>query len=353
MKDFLGERAKKIKPYVAGEQPQDKRYVKLNTNENPYPPSPEAVRALQAFHAEGLNRYPRPDSDLLRQAIAKAEGVDVENVFCSNGSDETLFLAFAAFFDRSAPVCFAEITYSFYEVFAAFFGLECIKVPLRGDYAIDLDGMRKINCKGYFIANPNAPTGVGLDRERMEAFLSSVPDRLVITDEAYMDFYGQSLAGAVRDHDNLLVVKTFSKSYSLAGMRCGYAIGSRALIDGLNRVKDCMNSYPVDRVCEAVCAAAVLDGEYRERTVRLVVTERERVRGELLRLGFTVPKSSANFLFAGKGPVSGGELYRRLKDEGVLVRHLDTPALKDFCRITVGTQEENNILLEKINKLLN
>ncbi len=352
MKNFLGERAAGIAPYVAGEQPADRRYVKLNTNENPYPPSPEAVKALRGFAAETLNRYPQPCSDRLREAIAHAEGVAPENVFCSNGSDETLFLCFAAFFDRTAPVCFAELTYSFYAVYAAFFGVESVTVPLCEGYRIDLDAMRNTPCKGYFIANPNAPTGVGIPRAAFEQFLKAVPDRLVIADEAYMDFYGESLASVAAKYDNLLVVKTFSKSYSLAGIRCGYALGSSALIEGLNRVKDCMNSYPVDSVCAAVCAAAIADGAYREKTARQVCGERDRVRAELLKLGFTVPESGANFLFAGKGKIAGGALYARLKQNGVLVRHWDTPALCDFCRITVGTPTENDFLLKTIKTIL-
>ncbi len=352
MKDFLSERARGIAPYTAGEQPADRRYIKLNTNENPYPPSPEAVAALRGFGAETLNRYPQPCSDRLCQAIAQAEGVAPENVFCSNGSDETLFLSFAAFFDRNAPVCYADITYSFYAVYAAFFGIESAVVPLNKDYKIDLAAMANTPCKGYYIANPNAPTGVGIPRAEMEEFIKSVPDRLVIADEAYMDFYGESLSGAVLKYENLLVVKTFSKSYSLAGIRCGYALGSRALIEGLTRVKDCINSYPVDSVCAAVCAAAVADRAYRDKTARLVCDERERVRAELLSLGFTVPESGANFLFAGKGKIAGGALYARLKEKGVLVRHWDTPALSEFCRITVGTREENNILLKSIKTIL-
>lgn len=350
--NFFNRRLSQIAPYVAGEQPKDKRYVKLNTNENPYPPSPEAVKALREYDAAGLNRYPRPSSDLLRQAVARAEGVSPENVFCSNGSDEALFLCFAAFFDETAPACFADVTYSFYAVFASFFGVENVSVPLDREYKIDLAAMEKTPCKGYFIANPNAPTGVGIERAEMERFLRAVPEKLVIVDEAYMDFYGESLAGAVNEFSNLLVVKTFSKSYSLAGIRCGYALGNRALIEGLQRVKDCMNSYPVDGVCEAVCAAAITDRAYREKTTKLVVEERERLRAELLSLGFTVPRSSANFLFAANARVSGATLYERLKKQGVLVRHWNDEKISAFCRITVGTREENDILLQKIKNIV-
>lgn len=349
--NYYGIKARTVTPYRAGEQLAGK-YVKLNTNENPYPPSPAAERALREFGAEALRRYPRPNADGLREAIAKAEGVDLENVFCGNGSDEVLALCMPAFFDESRPACFADVTYSFYEVFAAFFGIPTAVVPIKEDFSLDLEGMERVDCAGYFIANPNAPTGVGIGRDRMKQFLSSVRGRLVIADEAYMDFFGESLAPFVNEFENLLVVKTFSKSYSLAGIRCGYAVGSPALIEGLFRMKDCFNSYPVDAVCQAVCAAAVGDVEYRKKTAELVCSERERVRSRLLELGFTVPKSSANFLFAGRGKLGGKELYEGLKREGVLVRHWDRPKIGDFVRITVGTREENAVLLEKINLLL-
>ncbi|MDE5896494.1 MAG: aminotransferase class I/II-fold pyridoxal phosphate-dependent enzyme, partial [Clostridia bacterium] len=227
--DFFSKKARGITPYTAGEQPKDKRYVKLNTNENPYPPSPKAEEALRSFHADELNLYPSPDSDLLRRAVAEAEGTEPENVFCSNGSDEALYLAFAAFFDADGTgACFPDLTYSFYRVFAGIHGISFTQVPLNGDFTMDLSRMRETDCQGYFIANPNAPTGAGIPLSEMEKFISSVPDRIVIADEAYMDFYGQSCATLIRKYRNLLVIKTFSKSYSLAGIRCGYAIGDRA-----------------------------------------------------------------------------------------------------------------------------
>lgn len=349
--NFLSRKARSVVPYTAGEQPQDKRYVKLNTNENPYPPSPRVQEALARFQAERLTLYPSPNADALRAGIAAAEGVETENVFCGNGSDEVLFLCFPAFFNADGAVCFPQITYSFYEVFAAFHGIRTVQVPLA-EFSIDLQKLAQTPCEGYFIANPNAPTGVGIGRDEMERFIASVPEKLVIADEAYMDFFGESLVPLTKRYANLLVVKTFSKSYSLAGIRCGYAIGDPALIDGLFRMKDCMNSYPLDAVCQAVCLAAIGDSEYRDRTAALVRAERERVRNELLRLGFTVPESKANFLFAGRARLGGGEIYSRLKEEGVLVRFWDKPFLRDFCRITIGTREQNDILLEKLNLIL-
>lgn len=350
---FFSKMASEITPYVAGEQPNDKRYVKLNTNENPYPPSPEVEKVLRAYQSENLRLYPRPNADGLRVEIARAEGVDENCVFCGNGSDEVLALCFPAFFDADgSPACFAEFTYSFYEVFAQFFSIPFVKVPLKEDFYLDLDAMKNTDCKGYFIANPNAPTSVGIPRETVKEFCLSVPDKLVVADEAYMDFYGQSCVPLTAELDNLLVVKTFSKSYSLAGMRCGYAIGNPSLIDALFRMKDCFNSYPVDAVCQAVASAAIADREYHDRTVALVVSERERVRRELLALGFTVPESGANFLFAGRGKRSGEEIYRELKEAGVLVRFWNKPFLSDFVRITIGTPTENDVLLENLKRIL-
>lgn len=351
--NFLSTKARSLSPYTAGEQPSDKRYIKLNTNENPYPPSPRVQAALKAFSAGELKLYPKPDCEPLRAAIARREGVDIENVFCGNGSDEVLALCFPAFFDADgAGACFADITYSFYEVFASFFGIPFQTVPLKDEFYMDFAAMKGADSRGYFIANPNAPTGVGVPRAEMEKFISSAPDRLVIADEAYMDFYGESCVPLVKKYGNLLVVKTFSKSYSLAGIRCGYAVGSPELIGALFRMKDCFNSYPVDAVCQAVCAAAAEDGAYLQKTVSLVVEERERLAKELRALGFTVPESKANFLFAGRGKMAGGEIYKRLKEEGVLVRFWDKPFLRDFCRITVGTREENDTLIEKLKSIL-
>ncbi len=351
--NFLSEKARAIEPYVAGEQPRDKKYIKLNTNENPYPPAEGVKKALSAFDADVLKLYPDPNATALREAIASVEGVRVENVFCGNGSDEVLALCFPAFFDEGgAGACFANITYSFYEVFAQFFRVPTKIIPLKEEFFLRLEEMQNTDCQGYLIANPNAPTGVGVPIERMERFIASVPDKLVICDEAYMDFYGQSCVALTQKYPNLLVVKTFSKSYSLAGIRCGYAVGNAALTDGLFRMKDCFNSYPLDAVCQATCRAAVLDTDYHERTVKLVISERERVRAELLKMGFTVPESGANFLFAGRARLSGKQIYTRLREEGVLVRFWDKPFLRDFCRITVGTKEQNDALLCALKKIL-
>lgn len=351
--DFLSKKARGIVPYTAGEQLRDRTYIKLNTNENPYPPAPGVKAALAAFDAGELRLYPRPNADLLRQAIAEKEGVEPENVFCGNGSDEVLALSFPAFFDTDgAGACFADLTYSFYEVFAAFFGIPVKIVSLLPDFTFDLAAMRDAHCQGYYIANPNAPTGVGIPREKMEQFVASVPDKIVILDEAYMDFYGESCVPLTKKYENVLVVKTFSKSYSLAGIRCGYAVGASSLIAGLMRMKDCYNSYPVDAVAQAVCTAAVKDTAYYEAATKKVVAERERLQTSLRAMGFTVPESASNFLFAGRAAADGKTVYQSLRAEGVLVRFWDKPLLRDFVRITVGTPEQNDVLLEKLKKIL-
>jgi histidinol-phosphate aminotransferase len=353
MKNYLSNFISSLTPYTAGEQPKDKKYVKLNTNENPYPPSPKAAAVLHTYSADTLGLYPDPEATKLREAIAEAEGVKKENVFCGNGSDEVLALCIPAFFDADgAGAAFADLTYSFYPVFCDFFSVPYERVPLKGDYSMDLDSLTKTRAQGILIANPNAPTGVGVPLSVMEKFVAENEDKIVIADEAYMGFYGQSAVPLTEKYKNLLVVKTFSKYYALAGLRCGYAIGDETLIKGLFAAKDCFNSYPVDSVCQAVCAAAVSDKEYYAATSAKVVEERTRVRDELIKMGFTVPESSANFLFAGRADKGGKYIYENLKARGVLVRFWNTDKLKDFCRITVGTREQNDKLLSALREIL-
>jgi len=350
---FFSKKAQEIAPYTAGEQPSGTNFIKLNANENPYPPSPAVRKVLAEFPYARLKRYPALDSMPLRRALAEAEGVSAENIFCGNGSDEVLALSFAAFFDADgAAACFPELTYSFYPVFAKMFSIPTVTVPLREDFSVDFSLLQRTECRGYYIANPNAPTGIGAAREEMERFIAAVPARIVIADEAYMDFFGQSCAALTKKYPNLLVVKTFSKSYSLAGIRCGYAVGNAELIDGLSRMKDCFNSYPVDALCEAVCIAALKDGDYHAETVAAVVSERERLKDELRGLGLYVTDSRTNFLFAGRGSIPAKEIYLKLRAEQVFVRFWDKPVLRDFCRITVGTHEENDVLLQKLKNIL-
>lgn len=350
MKTYLSRKAVSVTPYAAGEQPDDRQYVKLNTNENPYPPSPKAVEAYRQYDVSSLNLYPPLEMRALRGAIAAAEGVQTENVFCGNGSDEILALCFPAFFDADGRgAAFADITYSFYPVYADLFDIPHRTVPLEEDFTLDLSKLTATDAQGLIVVNPNAPTGIGIPLPEIEAFVRANAGRVVILDEAYMPFFGQSAAPLTKKYANLLVVKTFSKGYSLAGMRCGYAVGDPALIDGLERCRDCFNSYPVDRICQAVCAAAIADGEYYARMNALVVAERERLSAELKKRGFTVLPSSANFVFARHPSAGGRAVYEALRSRGVLVRHFPKPRIDGFCRITVGSRAQNDALLAALD----
>ena len=353
MKNFLSKTAREIAPYTAGEQPADRQYVKLNTNENPYPPSPEALKAYRDYDFSSLKLYPPLEMRALREAIAAAEGVGAENVFCGNGSDEILALCFPAFFDADGDgAAFADVTYSFYPVFAEFFKIPKKILPLEEDFSLDLKKLTKTPAQGVIVANPNAPTGIGIPRGEIEAFVRENSGRVVILDEAYMPFFDQSAVLLTKKYDNLVVVKTFSKGYSLAGMRCGYAVADPALISGLERCRDCLNSYPVDRVCQAVCAAAIGDKAYYDRVNALVISERERLSRALASLGFTVLPSKANFVFAKHAALSGREVYEALRARGVLVRHFQKPRISEYCRITVGSREENDALLRALGEFI-
>ena len=266
MRNFLSRKARGIAPYVAGEQPKDRQYVKLNTNENPYPPSPKALEAYRNFDFSSLKLYPPLGMEKLRGAVAEAECVAPGHVFCGNGSDEILALCFPAYFDEDgAGAAFADITYSFYPVFCDFFGIPKKIVPLEEDFTLDLRKLAASGAQGLIVANPNAPTGIGIPLPEMEAFVRENSGRVVIIDEAYMPFYGQSAVPLTEKYDNLVVVKTFSKGYSLAGLRCGYAVAQPSLLSGLERSRDCFNSYPVDAVCQAVCLVC---GNKRARHIR-------------------------------------------------------------------------------------
>ena len=353
MKSFLSRTAREIEPYTAGEQPADRRYVKLNTNENPYPPSPAARKAYETFDFSSLNLYPSLTMDALRENIARAEGIAKENIFCGNGSDEILALCFLAFFDSDGEgAAFAEITYSFYPVFCDFFKVKAHTIEMEEDLSLDLAKLTAAKAQGVLVANPNAPTGIGIPLDEMEAFIRANAARVVIVDEAYMPFFNQSAVSLVKKYPNLVVVKTFSKGYSLAGMRCGYAVADPALIDGLERVKDCFNSYPVDRVCQAVCAAAIADKSYYNERNAIVVSERERVSETLAKKGFTVLPSKANFVFAAHKCLSGRRVYEELRARGVLVRHFTKPKIENFCRITIGSPEQNDALFAALDEIL-
>ena len=351
---MLSERMKKIKPYVPGEQPQDRTYIKLNTNENPYPPSPKIKAFLESFDIEKLRLYSDPLSGSLRESIAKKEGVQREQVFVSNGSDEALSFCFYAFFDsKYGKLLFPEFTYSFYPVYCDFYGIEYQKTPLDRDYGVDIDGFlnQKTSC-GVIFANPNAPTGISLPLDRIKRLLDNYPkDKIVIIDEAYIDFGGASAVGLVDDYKNLLIVKTFSKSMSLAGLRLGFVISNKDLIGALFTVKDSFNSYPADIFSQLIGEIALSDEAYYQAITKNIIETRTYFCSELRKLGWHFLPSRANFVFTGKSGIPGEEIYLKCKERGILVRYFDMDGIKDFVRITIGTRSDMEKFLEVAQKL--
>lgn len=350
MKELWSGRCRKLTPYVPGEQPRGQRFIKLNTNENPYPPSRMVLKAVQEAAAD-LRLYPDPSCLALREVLAQSQGVRPEQVFVGNGSDEVLSLAFAAFFDPDRPIRFADITYSFYPVFAAFYGLSYEEVPLDENFAISVNPFLE-PCGGVVIANPNAPTGREMEFCDLRAIITADPNRVVIVDEAYVDFGARSAVELIGKCPNLLVVRTFSKSSSLAGLRVGYAIGNEELIAALNTVKDSFNSYPVDRLAQAGAVAAVRDQDYFRATVRKINATRTCTASALRDMGFTVCDSVTNFLFALHEKVPAKTLLDGLRERGILVRWWDKPRIRDYLRITIGTEEDMQALCEAIEEIL-
>ena len=352
MSRFLSPEAARLAPYTPGEQPQDQPYIKLNTNESPFPPSPQVVAALSQAEVSKLNLYSDPTCARLVDALARRYGLRPENVLPANGSDEALAFAFRAFCGAGRPVAYPDITYGFYKSQAAFFGLEVQVVPLREDFTLHVED--------YFgfpgtivIANPNAPTGIAIPPSDIRQLLEADPDRVVIVDEAYVDFGAESCVPLIPRYDNLLVTQTLSKSRSLAGGRVGCALGSEELIAALNRVKYSFNPYNVNRLSILAGAAAVEDEAYFQSCTAAIRENRVWTTRELERLGFTVLPSSANFLLAKCGRLSGEELYRHLKARGILVRWwADAPRIRDYVRITIGSREQMEALIDQISQLL-
>ena len=340
-----------LKPYVAGEQPRIQNLTKLNTNENPYGPSPKAIAAMQAAVADSLKLYPDPSALALRQSIARFYGVEAHEVFVGNGSDEVLAHAFVALLNHEQPLLYPDITYSFYPTYCRLFGIEAVEIPLKDDFTIDLADYAR-PAGAIILPNPNAPTGIGLPLAAIEKLVAEHPDQPVVIDEAYIDFGGESAIPLTKKYDNLLVVHTLSKSRSLAGLRVGYAIGQRPLIDALERVKDSFNSYPLDRVAQAGAAAAVDDRAWFDETRGKVIETRERVTGALRQRGFEVLPSQANFVFARHPGHSGEALAKGLRDRAVLVRHFAKPRISDFLRITIGTPEECDRLIAAVEEIV-
>ena len=350
MNRYWSKRIQDIVPYTPGEQPKDQRFIKLNTNECPYPPSPKAVEAIREAAGDSLRLYPDPECVDLRAAIARREGLDISQVFCGNGSDEILAFAFQAFFDSEREVVFPRITYSFYPVYTSFFGLRRREVPMEPDFSSPIDLLCGNN-GGVVLANPNAPTGLAVGLDTVEKLLAANPDVVVIVDEAYVDFGADSAAGLIGRYPNLLVVQTTSKSRALAGLRVGWAMGDAGLIDGLRCVRDSINSYTVDRLAQAGAAAAIRDEGYFQSIRRRVIDTREWTERTLREKGFTVLPSQANFLFVSHPGRTGKELLDGLRRRGVLVRWWPIPEIEDWLRISIGTQEEMAALSAALEEL--
>lgn len=352
MSKYWNETTRRLTPYVPGEQPKDQKYIKLNTNENPYPPSPRVLQAIEEHAGEALRLYPDPESTTLCERIARTYGLAREEVFVGNGSDEVLALAFQTFFSQDRPVVFADITYSFYKVYVQINELDARIIPLKDDFNLDVEAYCQTPNGGIVIANPNAPTGLEVPLSDIERIVEHHPDSVVLVDEAYVDFGGESAACLIRKYPNVLVVQTLSKSRSLAGMRTGFALGHRDLIEGLNRVKNSFNSYPLDRLAQAAATAALEDEQYFAETTQKIIQTRERFTAQLKSLGFEVLPSKTNFVFARKDGWAGSDLQRKLRERGILVRHFNQPRIDDYLRITIGTDEEMDTTLNHLKEIL-
>lgn len=343
-------KTKEITPYVPGEQPK-KPCIKLNTNENPYPPSPKVKELLSQFQFESLRLYPDPTSSSLKETVAEYYGVGTDQLFFGNGSDEILALAFQAFFDAGSPVAFPDITYSFYPVYSDLYSIPTTIIPLSEDFTLPLDELKKFS-GGVVIANPNAPTGIATGIEKIRELLESNSDRLVLMDEAYIDFGGESAVGLINEFDNLLVVQTVSKSRSLAGLRVGYAIGNPSLIKALESVRDSFNSYTMDTLAQKLTKVAFEDGVWFEQTRARIIETREWLVEALGVLGFKTLPSKANFIFTTHQDFCASELYQLLREQGILVRYFKKPRIDNYLRISIGTMEEMQQLKKTLENIL-
>ena len=350
MSRFFSDKFAGLVPYVPGEQPQDQKYVKLNTNESPFPPSPAVVEAMRSA-GESANLYCDPTCGALCRAIAQMYGIKPENVLPVNGSDEILYFAVMAFCDDAHPLAYADITYGCYPVFADFNRVPSHVIPLRVDFTLDVDDYCGLN-ETIVIANPNAPTGIALSKEEIEKIIRSNPDHVVIIDEAYGAFGAESCVDLIDKYDNLLITQTFSKSHSLAGARLGFGFACPSLLADINAIKYSTNPYNVNRMTQAAGVAAAADNDYYLNNCNIIRENRAYTVRALEAMGFSVLPSSANFIFARTDRMEGGALYRALKRDGVLVRHFDKARISDYLRISIGTREQMDMLLETTRKIL-
>ena len=351
MSRFLSEKLKTLKAYVPGEQPRDKKYIKLNTNESPYPPSEHTINAVNKGEVENLKLYSDPTCKVLKEKIANQFGFESENVYVGNGSDECLNFFFMAFCDDNKKVAFPDITYGFYNVFAQLYGLDYQEIPLKDDFSVNTEDYININ-KNIVIANPNAPTGMTLPLSDIERIVQSNRDCVVVIDEAYVDFGGESAINLVKKYDNLLVIRTFSKSYSLAGARLGFAIAHKDIIAELEMIKYSTNPYNINRLSQIAGISAMESNDYYMDNCKKIINTREYTKKELENLGFYVLNSKTNFLFAKHNVLSGEKIYNRLKNKGVLVRHFTKDKINDFNRITIGSEEEMNVFIKILTEIV-
>lgn len=345
------ENVRKVIPYTPGEQPKIKNIIKLNTNENPYPPAPAVEEALRNMDADAFRKYPDPGCSRLVNAIADFYKVDKDNVFVGVGSDDVLSMAFLTFFNSNKPVLFPDITYSFYDVWAQLYRIPYEQIPLKSDFTIEPSDYFREN-GGVVIANPNAPTGVELPLSAIEEIVKRNPDVVVIVDEAYVDFGGESALPLIDKYDNLLVVQTFSKSRSMAGMRIGYAFGSKKLIGYLSDAKFSFNSYTMNMPSLELGALAIEDRDYFEKTRSMIIRTRERTKDELSKLGFVFADSKTNFIFAMHPDRPGKELFEYLRQHDIIVRRFDLPRISEYLRISIGTDEEMDTLISVLKEII-
>ena len=351
MNQYWSKLVHQLDPYVPGEQPKMSNLIKLNTNENPYGPSPKVIDALKNEATDSLRLYPDPNSDALKQAIANYHKVKPQQVFVGNGSDEVLAHAFQALLKHDKALLYPDITYSFYPVYCGLYEIDYETIPLTDDFTIDINDYNKAN-GGIIFPNPNAPTGVGLGLERIQQLLESNTESVVVVDEAYVDFGAKTAISLVDQYPNLLVVQTLSKSRSLAGLRLGFAIGNEQLIEGLERVKNSFNSYPIDRFASAGAIAAFEDEAYFQKTKDAIINTRESLTTALEKLGFEVLPSQANFVFAKHASHDAAEISAKLRENSIIVRHFIKPRINQFLRITVGTDDECSALIKCLENIL-
>jgi len=351
MSNFWSQRTHELDPYTPGEQPQDTQYIKLNTNENPYPPSPLAIKAMQQAVSNDLRLYSDPNANKLKQAIADFYHLDISNVFVGNSSDEVLAHSFAALLNHDKPLLYPDISYSFYPSYIKLFGINAKAIPLDDDLCINFADYQQDNASIVF-PNPNAPTGIAIALDTIEQLVQNNPNSVILIDEAYVDFGADSAIPLTQKYPNVVVVQTFSKSRSLAGLRLGFAIASAELINGMERVKNSFNSYPIDRIAIEGGTASIQDKTHFKDSCQKIINTREKTTDDLKKLGFSILPSSSNFVFASHKNIPAEKLYLALKKQGVLVRYFKKPRIDNYLRITIGTDEEMGVLLGKLKNIL-